>query len=297
MRDSLPVTAIVPHRNRSIVANAIESILRQTAPPAEIIVVDDGSLPQHREALRKHADQARIVFLDKPMGPSFARNAGLEAASQEWVAFLDDDDEWLPGKLERQWNTLRGDPTLSAVAGAMIVVGDHADWPLVSHSPTLMTLAAALEGTLALMQTTLIRRSDIKALGGFDRNLNYFEDKDFWIRFTGAGLRGYYDRVPLAILNRRRMNRLTSQWWACTKAQFQVIAKHRSLYDSVLGPRAANRERSKCLRRAGLEKGGIPGRLVYAGGCLVGGALAPLMKLATTGEMQDVPYPVPDVSL
>jgi hypothetical protein len=89
------------------------------------------------------------------------------------------------------------------------------------------------------------------------------------------------------------MKRLTSQWWACTTAQFQVISKHRPLYERVLGPRAANRERSKCLRRAGLEKGGTVGRAVYAAGCLLGGALPPLMKLATTGKMQDVPYAAP----
>ena len=193
MNDSLPVSAIVTHYNRSdLIGAAVESIRRQTAQPAETIIVDDASLPEHRDALRKYSPGARVIYLDKHRGPSAARNAGIEAATQDWVAFLDDDDEWLPGKLERQWSILREDEALSAVAGALIVAYDGlAHHTQVSHSPAITTLSAALEGTLASMDTILIRAADIRALRGFDANFVRFEDKEFWIRFTAAGYRGY----------------------------------------------------------------------------------------------------------
>lgn len=293
MSELLPVSVIVPHHNRShLIGAAIESIRRQTLPPAEIVIVDDGSLAEHRDELTRYSmGTTRVLYLDKTKGPAHARNAGIEAASQEWIAFLDDDDEWLPGKLERQWNILREDQSLSGVASAMtIVFDDRPHSALVSHSPEIITLPAALLGTVAMLQTTIIRGSDIRAVQGFDPACVPFEDKEFWIRLTAAGYRVYYDTEALAILNRRRMKRLTSYWRTYAAAQFVVIAKHRDLYTSVYGPGAVNRERSKCLRRVGLERGGILGRLIYASGCVLGGAMPPLVKLATTGRMQDVPY-------
>jgi glycosyltransferase involved in cell wall biosynthesis len=295
MTDLLPISVIIPHRNRSdLIGAAVESILRQTMPPAEIIIVDDGSLPKHRNALTRFSKEATtFVYLDKSHGPAYARNLGIEMATQDWIAFLDDDDEWLPGKLERQWKTLREDQSLSGVASAMTVVTDTGpSWLLVSHSPSVITLAAALEGTVAMLQTAVIRTADIRALGGFDSAFVHFEDKEFWIRLAAAGRRVYYDREPLAILNRRGAKRLTAQWARCTQGQLKIIAKHSALYKSVNGPKALSRECSKCLRRAGSQKGGILGRLVYACGCVFGGQIPPLLKLATTGKMQAVPYVV-----
>jgi glycosyltransferase involved in cell wall biosynthesis len=297
----LPISVIVPHRNRSdLIGIALESIRRQTAQASEIIIVDDGSHPKHRAALAKYSTgTTRIVYLDKGRGPAPARNAGIEAATQEWIAFLDDDDEWLPGKLERQWNTLRADESLSGVASAMTVVsGGRADCVLVSHSPEIMTLPAALAGTVAMLQTAIIRASAIRKLQGFDPAFVLFEDKEFWIRLTAAGYRVYYDKEPLAILNRHHnIERLTAYWKGCAAGQFAVIAKHRALYESIGGPGAVNRERSKCLRRVGRMEGGVFGRLIYACGCVLGGAISPLLKLATTGEMKDVPYVVAESSL
>jgi len=295
MSELLPISVIVPHHNRSnLIGIAIESIWRQTMQPAEVIIVDDGSFPEHRDALAKFsAGRTSIIYLDKAQGPAHARNVGIEAATQDWIAFLDDDDEWLPGKLERQWKTLRGDESLAGVASAMTVVSDDGpNWLLVSHSPPIMTLAAALIGTVAMLQTTIVRTSVVRALRGFEAAFVPFEDKEFWIRLTAAGYRVYYDREPLAVLNRRSGKRLTAQWRRYTLAQFIVIAKHRTLYRSVLGQGAINRERSKCLRRAGQQKGRILGRLVYAGGCVLGGAISPLLKLATTGKMEEVPYAI-----
>src|SRR5580704_14145928 len=126
MSEPLPVSAIITHCNRpQLLAGAIASIRRQTAPPAEIIVVDDCSLPQHRPALEKLSAGVRMIYLDQSRKAPGARNAGIVAATQPWIAFLDDDDEWLPEKLERQWQVLSRDETLSAVVTALTVVSDE----------------------------------------------------------------------------------------------------------------------------------------------------------------------------
>jgi glycosyltransferase involved in cell wall biosynthesis len=295
MGESLPISVVIPHHNRpQLLEAAIASIRRQTAPPAEIIIVDDCSLPVHRAELSKYSRDSkdiRVIFLDKPGGAPGARNAGIEAAAQEWIAFLDDDDEWLPGKLERQWKTLREDESLSAVSSALIVVSDgRPDWTQISHTPPIVTLAAALEDNVAMMQSTLIRAADIRLLRGFDENLSPFEDWEFWIRFTAAGYRCFYDREPQMILNRHRIQRVTAYWRNCLISRFKIIAKHRALFTREFGPGAVNRARSKAICRVGLERGRITGRALYACGCIFGGDIPRLMTLVTTGKMPIIPY-------
>jgi hypothetical protein len=177
------------------------------------------------------------------------------------------------------------------VASALIVVSDgRPDWTQISHTPPIVTLAAALEDNVAMMQSTLIRAADIRALRGFDENLPPFEDWEFWIRFAAAGYRCYYDREPQMILNRRRIKRVTAYWRDCLTSRFGIIAKHRDLFERTLGPGAVNRARYKAICRVGLERGRITGRALYACGCIVGGDIPRLAKLVTTGRMQIIPY-------
>jgi glycosyltransferase involved in cell wall biosynthesis len=292
MSETLPISAIITHCNRpQLLACAIESIRRQTAQPAEIIVVDDCSRPEHRPELEKLSAGVRMIYLDRSRRAPGARNAGIAAATQPWIALLDDDDEWLPRKLEEQWKILQADESLSAVVSAVTVVSDErADWTMSSHTPQIMTLTAALENSPAMLQSAVFRKSDVQALGGFDVNIHVHDDQDFWIRFTQAGYRVYYLNEPLVILNRRRIKRLTAFCRSYIKSQFRVIAKHRALYTKLGGRWAVHRARSKCICRLGLERGRIVGRLLYAGGCIFGGDVPHLFRLVTTGKMPIIPY-------
>ncbi len=98
------VTVVIPTFGRpQLVCRAVRSALAQTMTDHEIIVVIDGHDPATREALATIGDpRLRWISHDGKRGAASARNTGAEAAAGEWVAFLDDDDEWLPEKLERQ---------------------------------------------------------------------------------------------------------------------------------------------------------------------------------------------------
>lgn len=98
------VSAIVPTRNRAdLVVVAVRSVLAQTMADLEVVVVVDGPDVATEQALAGLDDpRVRVLVLPQPQGASAARNAGVDAATGEWVAFLDDDDEWLPQRLERQ---------------------------------------------------------------------------------------------------------------------------------------------------------------------------------------------------
>lgn len=100
------VSVVIPTRNRpELVLRAVESVAGQAYRKLEIIVVIDGPDAETEAALRAVAEpRLRILALPESRGGSDARNAGVAAAQGEWIAFLDDDDEWLPEKLERQLN-------------------------------------------------------------------------------------------------------------------------------------------------------------------------------------------------
>lgn len=110
MHDFLPspdrplVSAVIPTRGRPmLLACAVRSALRQSWPRMEVIVVVDGPDQETALLLESMVDsRLRTVFLPESAGGAAARNAGVRAARGEWIAFLDDDDEWLPEKTERQ---------------------------------------------------------------------------------------------------------------------------------------------------------------------------------------------------
>ena len=95
------ISAIIPAYNRAhLVGRAVSSALEQTMPPNEIIVVDDGSTDETREVVERFGDEVRYIFQPNA-GASAARNKGVNAASGEWLAFLDSDDVWMRDYLER----------------------------------------------------------------------------------------------------------------------------------------------------------------------------------------------------
>ncbi|MGL6044061.1 MAG: glycosyltransferase family 2 protein, partial [Sandaracinobacteroides sp.] len=107
MHRTAPVSVVIPAYNReATVGTAIRSVLWQTLSPVEVIVVDDGSTDGTAAAVQA-IDDPRVRLVSQANGGiSAARNRGIEAATQPWVAFQDSDDEWLPLKLEKQMASL-----------------------------------------------------------------------------------------------------------------------------------------------------------------------------------------------
>ncbi len=289
---SAPISVIIPHFNRcKLLACALESIRKQTLQPLEIIVVDDASEPYHREELRKFESFARILYLDENIGPGKARNAGVASAKGEYLAFLDDDDEWFPRKLEQQWKCLQSDSSLHAVAAPMTIRYENGREGLLrSHVNDIISLPAALEGTPALLQTLLVRTDVVRKLEGFESSFKVLSDREFWVRFTAAGYKARYMADPVARLDRRDIYRFTSDTERYLELHLKIIEKHAELYEQTFGKGAARLERSKILRRHGNMFGGISGRVRYLKGCIMAADWHALFRLCTTGQMLEVPY-------
>ena len=109
---SYSVSAVIPAYNaEKYIERAIDSALAQSHLPDEIIVVDDGSDDGTGEVVKKYGESIRYINQENT-GASAARNAGVKAAKNEWIAFLDGDDEWLSDNLESQMAILRRNKNL-----------------------------------------------------------------------------------------------------------------------------------------------------------------------------------------
>lgn len=173
------ISVIIPAYNaEKTVAKSIESCLRQTVRPHEIIVVDDGSRDGTHEAASRFPAPVRALRKENG-GPASARNHGARAATGEWLAMLDADDTWSPVKLEQQLRFASSD------VGVVHCFAQHSRRDV----PDVVTFDDLWEQNCIINSSVLVRREVFDALGGFDedRRLIAVEDYNLWLRIAAAG--------------------------------------------------------------------------------------------------------------
>jgi hypothetical protein len=163
------------------------SIAAQRRRPAEVIVVDDASTDDTAEVAE--AFGARVIRHDRNRGIAEARNSGVRAATQPWVALLDHDDEWLPGHLTGLWE-LRGAHAL--VANSALACGDDPAqdrfWGAAARHAVVVRSPADLlwPGNPIPASAAMVRRDAVVAVGGF-RPPDGVDDLDLWVRIVERG--------------------------------------------------------------------------------------------------------------
>jgi glycosyltransferase involved in cell wall biosynthesis len=182
------VSVIIPTRNRAaMLKQAIDSILAQSEPVREIIVIDDGSTDNTLDVLRSYDSKIRL-FSQCQGGPSAARNRGFREAVGEWIAFLDDDDVWLETKIEKQMAIAAKHPE-----AGLIYCGDLLmDGPLQKVLRNRTALAEnrgdvfehLLLGNFIYTSCVIVRREAIRRAGDMDLKLRFAEDWDLWLRIA-----------------------------------------------------------------------------------------------------------------
>ena len=190
--EHVPISVVIATYNRpSACRAAVESVLAQRPLPLEVLVCDDASPREAAEDLRAWCDSRQAVEyirLPENRGPAAARNAGIEHARGDWIAFLDDDDHWLQGKLELQW--------AKAETGAWDLVaanGVRPDGsPFYVHAPPQQPTAADVyAANPIILSSALARRSAIVDAGGFPEGSKYIGIEDFvlWLSMADTGAR------------------------------------------------------------------------------------------------------------
>lgn len=182
------VSTVIPTYNRrGELPRAIDSALAQSWPDQEILVVDDGSTDGTAQMLAdRYGNRVRCII--KPNGGvSSARNLGMREAKGEFIALLDSDDEWLPGKLEKQVALLRANPALGmALCDVQRVDAAHRPTDVLRRREAIPRDGDALLTLLRMPSlapaSVLMRRTVFESIGGFDEGLRTAEDIDFHLR-------------------------------------------------------------------------------------------------------------------
>ena len=223
------VSAIIPTRDRpELLIRAAKTVARQTYRNIEIIIVDDGS---HRqiEALIKSEPELRsckVINNVRRSGAAGARNTGFCESKGEFVGFLDDDDEWMPEKIEKQIEAFeKSGHSVGIVCTQDIIVDGSAKIIRRRKLEGNVWEALRREHIAGNTSNPLIKRYVLHDVGGFDEGMQAAQDKELWIRIAKRYEFTTVDE-PLVIIHRHDSNRITGNRQKRILGAYKLLRKH-----------------------------------------------------------------------
>ena len=238
--DILVSAIITTHNRKEQVIKAIESVIRQTYGKIELIVVDDASDKESSDYLRKLASKKGYKYIyissDESKGGNHARNVGIAVSSGEYIAFLDDDDQWMPEKTKKQVDCLNNNPECGLVyCGRVFKKGnrilDRTNFKYAFDGDCSKKIFTRI---IFVTSMIMIRRSLLNKIGLFDEGLRFWQEYELGIRAcqeTKIGLvRDYlvhYGVYP------GDANKLTNKLDGWIDAVNYIKSKHESLISDL----------------------------------------------------------------
>lgn len=243
-------TVVIPLFNKAAtLQRALDSVLAQSLPAAEILVVNDGSTDGGPEIARRQSDP-RIRVIDQPhAGVSVARNTGLRAASQPFVAFLDADDRWRPEFLAQMSHLIEAHPgAVLYGAGFFTVEGDRIKrYHGIGRTATDPRPAGVLDFFAERLRdfplhtsTTVVPKTAALAAGGFPEGIAFAEDHLFWARLALTGP-VVLTPEPLSEYDVAVPGQAIGYWQAAYRERFDILEYHRFLAATLRERIAAGR--------------------------------------------------------
>lgn len=198
------VSVIIPTYQRADWVNeAIKSVLAQTYKDYEIIVINDGSTDNTTEVLNQFQDKIKLIEQENK-GVSTALNIAIEKSQGQYIAFLDDDDIWLPNKLEKQILLLESNHRIGLIYSDMLLFDEKAVFPeplskkLPIHVGHISWMLFIFGNSVPLPSSVVVRCEVLDEIGLFDESLTHCHDYDLWLRISEKWLLSYLDE-PLTM--------------------------------------------------------------------------------------------------
>ncbi len=206
-------------------ARAIESVLTQTLKPYELIIVDDGSTDTTAELVRLRFPECRYVYQDN-QGVSQARNRGIRMACGEWLAFLDSDDEWLPGKLLAQEKQLSGKEAyrLCHTEEIWIRNGKRVNAMRKHAKSGGYIFTKCLPRCVISPSAAMIHQSVFSEIGVFDESLPVCEDYDMWLRICSREPVSFVEKAQIRKFG-GHFDQLSKRYWGMDRFRVQALEK------------------------------------------------------------------------
>jgi glycosyltransferase involved in cell wall biosynthesis len=205
------ISTIIPSYNSArFVLQAVQSALEQTYSPVEVIVVDDGSTDDTRNRLASLKDCIHYVYQSNG-GVAKARNRGISEAQGELIAFLDADDQWLPAKLQKQWECLQVNPNVCLVHTDLYRLYESSGARVYKYRDRKRFSGYCYSeffwGNAVMTSTVLVTRSCLEEIGRFDEEIRdpSTEDLDLWLRIARHFPLAYIDE-PLLLYREHATN-------------------------------------------------------------------------------------------
>ena len=234
----MKVSAIVTTHNRSKLAlKAIESILNQTYKSIEIVVVDDASKEEHVRELEMHAERMnyKYIYIDQmhTRGGNYARNVGIKESKGEYIAFLDDDDEWFTTKIEKQVQYLDLNKEIDFVACGKVYEVDFGKEIFeddVEALPTGNMQDYIIYNIPYTTSSIMLRRSIIETVGFFDEHLKYWQEYELEMRLANVTAFGVIrENLVLYRIVKNDYQRLTNKLDGWDESVAYINDKHKDI--------------------------------------------------------------------
>ena len=233
------VTAIITtHNRKELLERAIKSVLAQTYSNMELIVVDDASDDGTDELCRFYELTYIYIPKNKKKGTNYARNLGIKTAKGDYVAFLDDDDYWLPEKIEKQVNLIESKDCELVYCGVRHEIISNNDISYRDIFPSSNNQGDMHKKILWTIPTTtsniLVKKDALYAIGLFDEKLNYWQETELNIRLAQRKPFYFVNEILCVYrVNINDPNRMTNKYHGWIKSVKYIHKKHKKLYKSL----------------------------------------------------------------
>lgn len=247
------ISVIIPTYNRAaVLPRAIDSVLAQKGVPFELLIIDDGSTDSTRSFIESRSPlPVPRYFYQENKGPSAARNLGIKHAKGEWIAFLDSDDEWKPGKLKAQLKFFAENPEYLICQTEEIWIrnGKRVN-PMKKHQKFGgWIFEKCLPLCVVSPSAIMMHRKLFDEVGLFDESLPACEDYDLWLRVSAKRPIGLIE-TPYIIKYGGHADQRSRKFPAMDRFRIQSLAK--ILSQSILTPEQATTARKMLEEKANI---------------------------------------------
>lgn len=227
------VSVVIPTHNRSeLIKNAVNSVLNQTYKNIELIIVDDASTDKTEEIV-KSLDQSKIKYIknEEAKGGNYARNLGISSSKGKYVAFLDDDDEWMPEKVADQVALFEEDQSIGLVYTGAEIIYTSKNYKYIRQPKHRGDLSKEIlmRNYIGTTSSVMVKRSLLEEVGGFDNDMPALQDYDLWIRIAQVAQIGYINKPLIKYYNYTNINQITDNVHKIEKAINKIDNKYKNL--------------------------------------------------------------------
>ncbi|SHH14430.1 glycosyltransferase family 2 protein [Virgibacillus chiguensis] len=235
----MKVSVVIPTHNRAnLLKNAVDSVIKQTYKNLEIIIVSDGSTDETEVLLSEYKrvdSRIKAIHYYPNKGGNYARNLGIKNSTGEYVAFLDDDDEWMEKKIELQIKQFTNNPKLGLIySGTEITYTQYGiSYESIPKKTGDLSKDILISNYIGTTSCVIVKKEILNLVGGFDTALKAKQDYDLWIRVCQHASVGAVKEALVKYKNSNTTNQISDDIHKYIKSMNYINNKYKYLYSKI----------------------------------------------------------------